>query len=133
MKSRRDRPEIVTISWRDVPAQVNGVHGRLRHQIVLSPKFQRAIDRAKRKARITTAQDDVAQWRRTSTAGQGDVVAAAAAEAARLERVYSTQYLAQLAYVGGYAADLPPHVGRPDDHHPLAPGGAGTGRQEDRA
>ena len=51
-------------------------------------KFQRAIDRAKRKAKIHTAQEDVAQWRRESRPLDGDVAAAAQAEADRLEADY---------------------------------------------
>ncbi|NDD87230.1 MAG: hypothetical protein EBZ45_05885 [Actinobacteria bacterium] len=48
---------VVIIKWRDIPAQVNAQMGRERHQVVLSAKFQRAIDRAKR-----TAPDR--SWRR---------------------------------------------------------------------
>ncbi|NCZ90600.1 MAG: hypothetical protein EBY93_06675 [Actinobacteria bacterium] len=39
---------VVIIKWRDIPAQVNAQMGRERHQVVLSAKFQRAIDRAER-------------------------------------------------------------------------------------
>ena len=65
--------DVVVIMWRDIPAQVNGQDGRERHQVLLSDKFQRAIDRAKRKAKIVTAQEDVAQWRRISRPFDGDV------------------------------------------------------------
>ena len=54
----RGGAEVVTIMWRDIPAQVNGQRGRERHQVALSAKFQRAIDRAKRKAGIVTADED---------------------------------------------------------------------------
>ena len=49
--------EVVTIYWRDIPAQVNGQQGRDRHQLLLSSKFQRAVDRAKRKAGIVRPVD----------------------------------------------------------------------------
>ena len=98
--------QVVTIYWRDIPAQVNGQAGRERHQVLLSAKFQRAVDRAKRKAGIYTAEDDIAQWRRSSSACEGDVADAAAAEAARLEAEYSREYLGKLAYAGGTAADV---------------------------
>ena len=52
---------------------------------MLDAKFQRAIDWAKRKARIVTAQEDVAQWRRR-TPCDGDP-SAAAAEAAPRRRI----------------------------------------------
>jgi hypothetical protein len=99
-------PVVVTIYWRDIPAQVNGQAGRDRHQVLLSAKFQRAVDRAKRKAGIYTAEEDIAQWRRTSADCDGDVAAAAAAEAARLESEYSREYLGRLAYAGGFDADI---------------------------
>lgn len=98
--------EIVVIYWRDIPAQVNGQAGRARHQVVLPAKFQRAIDRAKRKAKINTAHEDVAQWRRVSTTVVGDVVIAADAEAARLEAEYSRDRLGLLAFAGGFEADV---------------------------
>jgi hypothetical protein len=97
---------VVTIYWRDIPAQVNGQSGRERHQVMLSSKFQRAIDRAKRKANIYTAELDIAQWRRESTPCDGDVAAAAEAEAARLEAAVTREYLGRLAYAGGVAADV---------------------------
>jgi hypothetical protein len=106
MTSRRSRPsEVVTIYWRDIPAQVNGQSGRDRHQVLLSEKFQRAVDRAKRKAGIYTAEQDIAQWRRASEACD-DHVFAAQAQAAALEAEYSKEYLGKLAYAGGFVADV---------------------------
>jgi Virulence factor len=100
--------EVVTIYWRDIPAQVNGQDGRERHQVLLPAKFQRAVDRAKRKAGIYTAEEDIAQWRRTSEACPDglDHAAAADARAAAIEAEYSREYLGKLAYAGGFAADV---------------------------
>ena len=108
MARRAANPEIVTIFWRDIPAQVNGQRGRDRHQIVLPAKFARAIDRAKRKARITTADQDVAQWARTTIvcAREADVRAEAQVEADRLIAAYSKEYLGRLAYAGGFVSGL---------------------------
>ena len=72
------------IYWRDIPAQVNAQRDRDRHQVLLPGQFQRAIDRAKRKAKIYTAQEDVAQWRRESRPCGDDLAEEATAEAARL-------------------------------------------------
>ncbi len=94
--------DVVVIMWRDIPAQVNGQDGRERHQVQLSDKFQRAIDRAKRKAKIVTAQEDVAQWRRISRPFDGEVSAAAQTEADRLEADYSQERLGKLAFAGGW-------------------------------
>jgi hypothetical protein len=103
MSRRAGGSAVVTIFWRDIPAQVNGQVGRERHQVMLSAKFQRAVDRAKRKANIYTAEEDIAQWRRTTVACDGDVVAAADAEAERIEAAYSKEYLGKLAFAGGFA------------------------------
>jgi hypothetical protein len=97
---------LVTIYWRDIPAQVNGQAGRERHQVVLSGKFQRAIDRAKRKADIYTAEEDIAQWRRVSTPCEADIATAAELEASRLEAGYGREYLGKLAFAGGFVADI---------------------------
>ena len=104
---RRERggSEVVTIYWRDIPAQVNGQSGRERHQVLLSSKFQRAVDRAKRKAGIYTAEEDIAQWTRKSESCD-DHVLAAEAQAAALEAEYSKEYLGKLAYAGGFVADM---------------------------
>lgn len=95
-------PETVVIYWRDLPAQVNAQLGRERQQVLLEEKFQRAIDRAKRKAKIVTAQDDVAQWRRVSAPCGPDLAAEAAAVAARLDQEYSIERLGRLAFAGGF-------------------------------
>jgi hypothetical protein len=100
-RRRRDRPELVVIYWRDLPAQVNAQRGRERQQVLLPPRFQRAIERAKRKARIVTAHADVAQWRRESRPCSPDLAAEAAAEAARLEAAYPTERLGAIAGAGG--------------------------------
>lgn len=103
---RSGAAEVVTIYWRDIPAQVNGQAGRDRHQILLSAKFQRAVDRAKRKAGVYTAEEDIAQWHRETTPCDGDVAAAAELTAADLEQRYSREYLGRLAYAGGFVADM---------------------------
>jgi Virulence factor len=103
---RRGGSEVVVILWRDIPAQVNAQVGRERHQVLLPDRFQRAIDRAKRKAKIRTAQEDVAQWRRISHPLQGDGPTAAKAEAARLDADYSQDRLGKLAFAGGWEHDV---------------------------
>lgn len=99
---------VVIILWRDIPAQVNAQFGRERHQIMLSAKFQRAIDRAKRKAHIYTADEDVAQWRRIAVEFTGDPKESAQIEVDRIELEYSRRRLGVLAFAGGYES----HVGR---------------------
>jgi Virulence factor len=102
--SRRgnDSAQIIVISWRDIPAQVNAQRGREREQYVLSAKFQRAIDRAKRKAKIYTAHEDIAQWARVSRPCGDDLRAEVGAEAQRLEEMFSREHLGKLGFAGGW-------------------------------
>ena len=97
---------VVIILWRDIPAQVNAQAGRERHQVMLSAKFQRAIDRAKRKAHIYTADEDIAQWRRISISLIGDLKEAAQREVDRIESEYSRDRLGVLAFAGGFESDV---------------------------
>jgi len=92
--------------WRDIPAQVNAQSGRDRHQVMLSAKFQRAVDRAKRKAGIYTAEEDVAQWRRISLPLTGTLEESAQREAERSEGEFSRERLGMLAFAGGYEKDV---------------------------
>ena len=102
----RGSNEVIVIMWRDIPAQVNAQAGRERKQVQLSDKFQRAIDRAKRKAHIYTADEDIAQWRRISLPLVGDLAEAAQREADRLDGEYSRERLGRLAFAGGFVADV---------------------------
>jgi hypothetical protein len=102
----RGSNEVIVIMWRDIPAQVNAQMGRERKQVQLAEKFQRAIDRAKRKAHIYTAEEDIAQWRRVSLPLVGDMTAAAQREADRLDSEYSRERLGKLAFAGGFEADV---------------------------
>ena len=102
----RGSNEVIVIMWRDIPAQVNAQMGRERKQVQLAEKFQRAIDRAKRKAHIYTAEEDIAQWRRVSLPLVGDMTEAAQREADRLDTEYSRERLGKLAFAGGFEADV---------------------------
>ena len=97
---------VVVIKWRDIPAQVNAQMGRDRYQVVLSAKFQRAIDRAKRKANIYTAEEDIAQWSRDTLPLEGTLAEAAQKVADEIEVKYSRQHLGVLAYAGGFEKDI---------------------------
>ena len=102
----RGGTSVVVIKWRDIPAQVNAQMGRDRYQVVLSAKFQRAIDRAKRKANSYTAEEDIAQWSRDSLPLEGTLAEAAQKVADEIEAKYSRQHLGVLAYAGGFEKDI---------------------------
>jgi hypothetical protein len=103
-----DSAQVIVISWRDIPAQVNAQQGRVRHQVILSGKFQRAIDRAKRKAKIYTAHRDIAQWSRISRPCGPDLASEAQAEADRYEHRYTTEHLGRLGFLGGWEPENKP-------------------------
>ncbi len=121
-----DTPQIIVISWRDIPAQVNAQRGREREQYVLSAKFQRAIDRAKRKAKIYTAHEDIAQWNRVSRPCGDDLAAEVFAEAQRIEAEFSKEHLGQLGFSGGFE----PH-NRPIDAEEIVDEGEAEDPEDD--
>lgn len=102
----RNNAVLVVIKWRDIPAQVNAQFGRERYQVVLPARFQRAIDRAKRKAHIYTAEEDVAQWNRETFPLEGTMEDAANQMVAKIEEEYSREHLGRLAYAGGWEKDV---------------------------
>ena len=93
--------KLVTIYWRDIPAQVNAQEGRTKHQLLLSARFQRATQRAAVVSRQKNAHDFVKHWRRTDRPCGHDLKAEASAEAARLEAAYPPERLAALVDAGG--------------------------------
>ena len=98
--------QLVTIYWRDIPAQVNAQRGRTRHRSPLHRRFQHAIDRAAMEAGLTNAQDYVREWRREARPCGDDLEAEATAEAARLDETYPRHRLQALAAAGGVARDV---------------------------
>ena len=103
-RRRNSGPEVVTIYWRDIPAQVNASDASGKHQAMLSPRFQHAIDRAAGVAGLTDTDSYVQQWRRVSQPLEGDAAIAADEIAARLEDTYDRDRLEDLVANGGEAA-----------------------------
>ena len=101
-RNPRARSELVTILWRDIPAQVVARSGRRKSAVELPPRFQSAIDRAAMAAGRNTYDAYIEEWRRTAAPCGEDVEAEAAAAAARLEREYPNRRLARIAANGGY-------------------------------
>jgi hypothetical protein len=95
-------PQLITIYWRDIPAQVNTKSRTDKHQILLKPRFQKAIDRAAMVAGITTASDYVGEWRREAVDVSGDLAVAAQAEADRIEAAFDAARLEELVHAGGF-------------------------------
>lgn len=94
--------QLITIFWRDIPAQVNARARGEKHQVLLKPRFQKAIDRAAMVADITTASEYVNEWRQAAVPLTGETEAAATAEAARLEAAFPLARLNELVAAGGF-------------------------------
>jgi hypothetical protein len=105
--------KLVTIYWRDIPAQVNAQAGRTRHAAPLHRRFQRAIDKAAMVAGLTDAHEYVKEWRRDDRPCSDDLEAEATTEAARLDALYPRERLQAVAASGGF--DRGGHPGGPWD------------------
>lgn len=107
--ARRGRgPGIVTIYWRDIPAQVTATaEDGSKEQVLLHDRFQHAIDRAAAVAGLTATDDYVNEWRRVATTPDGDPVAAAQAIAAAFDNDIPRERLEALVANGGLEPDSP--------------------------
>ncbi len=56
--------KLITVYWRDIPAQVIGKAGRTTFKKQLSDRFQQAIDRAAMRAGRGSSDAYLSEWRR---------------------------------------------------------------------
>ncbi len=94
--------KLVTIYWRDIPAQVNAQSGRVREKVILPGRFQEAIDKAIVAAELFTYHESVKHWCRTDRPCGDDLAAEAAAEAARVTLAYPASRLDELVANFGF-------------------------------
>lgn len=100
-RRRGNTNEMVTIFWRDIPAQITATCDGVKGSWLLEERFQVAIDRAAGVAGLTDADDYVLQWRRVSTPAEGDAQQLAQAEAERLQDLYTRDRVKTLVEAGG--------------------------------
>jgi len=95
------------IYWRDIPSQVLLQAGRQREKVLLSPRFQQAIDRAAMRAGKGSSDAYMAEWRRVSSTFEGseDLRSSAEQEALRIESDYSDERLLELIRAHGKESD----------------------------
>lgn len=86
-------PDLITIYWRDIPAQVMAKKGRQRTRHKLSHRFQVAIDRAAMRAKKIEADAYLDDWRRESIRNEGDMQEMVQARAQQLEAEYDDTIL----------------------------------------
>ena len=93
--------ELITIMWRDIPAQVTAKEGRRKVSVQLSDRFQIAIDRAAVRAGKKTTDDYLAEWHRTVGPCGDDLAAEVDAAAAALEARFTVEVLRSFVRNGG--------------------------------
>jgi hypothetical protein len=90
------------IGWRDIPSQVVVKRGRETAKLMLSQRFQEAVDRAAMRAGKTGSDAYIADWKRSEPRPCGeDMQAEAQAEAERIEARYSDDDLLRLIRAHG--------------------------------
>jgi hypothetical protein len=93
---------LTLIYWRDIPAQVVVRRGRETTKVILSARFQEAVDRAAMRAGKGSSDAYLAEWRRSeATACSDDIQNEAAVEARRIEATYSDEDLERLIRAKG--------------------------------
>lgn len=97
---------LITLYWRDIPAQVIAERGRGRKReqakIELPRRFAIAIDAAAMKDGADSTDDYLAEWRRSDPVECGEDLDAVVAErAAALEAEYPAERVKQLVANGG--------------------------------
>ena len=102
--------QLITLYWRDIPAQVIAERGRGRQReqakLELSRRFAIAIDEAAMRGGADSTDDYLAEWRRGEPVECGeDLDAEAAARAAALEEEYPSERVRILVENGGAAQE----------------------------
>ena len=98
--------KLITLYWRDIPAQVIAERGRGRKReqakIELPRRFSVAIDAAAMRDGVNSTDDYLSEWRRSEPEECGeDLEAEAAVRAAALGDEYTSETLRALVENGG--------------------------------
>jgi len=97
--------QLITILWRDIPAQVTAREGRRKVSIQLDDRFQVAIDKAAVLAGKRTTDEYLGEWHRTTVDCGDDLQGAADSAAATLEAEFTDQVLSAYVGRGGFQHD----------------------------
>ncbi|MEM7544544.1 MAG: virulence factor [Pseudomonadota bacterium] len=96
--------QVITVYWRDIPAQVIVGKGRRAAKRQLAERFEQAIDRCAMKIGAKGDDDYLAEWRKSAPVeieGPDDATVAEA-EAARLEAEFDTARIKALIENDGW-------------------------------
>ena len=93
--------KLISIFWRDIPAQVVGRQGRTNVKKELEPRFAKAIDRAAMRAGRGSSDAYLADWRRETETVSGDLEQIVAERVAALESRFDDVFLEKVVKAGG--------------------------------
>jgi hypothetical protein len=93
--------KLVTVYWRDIPAQVIAKQGRNTVKKVLHPRFARAIDRAAMRAGRGSSDKYLEDWRRETRPCEGEMESAVSQEVEKLEGLFPPDVLDTVVRAGG--------------------------------
>lgn len=96
-------PQLITIYWRDIPAQVLARAGREKARASLGNRFQTAIDRAAARAGKSLTDRNLDEWREERSPCAEDVERELDAAMRRLERQFPDEVLDQRVRNAGWA------------------------------
>ncbi|MFV1999847.1 MAG: virulence factor [Acidimicrobiia bacterium] len=105
--------QLITILWRDIPAQVTAREGRRKVSIQLDDRFQIAIDKAAVLAGKRTTDEYLGEWHRTTVDCGDDLQAEADTAAVSLEAEFTEQVLSAFVGRGGFRHDDKSESGTP--------------------
>ncbi len=100
--------KLITIFWRDIPAQVICRVGRENIKQELSPRFAKAIDRAAMRAGRGSSDAYLEDWRRESEEVDGNREQILNERVALLESRFPEDYLERVVKAGGAATPAEP-------------------------
>ena len=97
--------KLITVYWRDIPSQLIAQRGRVRQKVLLSGRFQEAIDRAAMRAGKGSSSAYLSEWRREPEMieTQGEMVRLLDSRAAALEGDYTDAQLEVMIRAHGEA------------------------------
>lgn len=93
--------KLITVYWRDIPAQVIARQGRQTVKAQLAERFQEAIDRAAMRAGKGSTDAYLEEWRRESAECSGDLDAAVQARVDELEASFDDERLTAMIRAKG--------------------------------
>ncbi len=93
--------KLISIYWRDIPAQVIGRDGRTKVKKELPPRFAKAIDRAAMRAGRGSSDAYLDDWRRETEFVSGDLESLVAERVTKLEQEFDDDQLEAVVKTGG--------------------------------